>query len=68
MDQEKVVAVLRGKLTAKLKVGLLIVLASLLVGNDFDCATLSSWSLVALKWFLKRLVCCGDDLMNGELD
>lgn len=68
MDKEKVVAVLRGELTAELKVCLLVVLARLLVSGDFDCATLTGRSLIAFEWFLERLVCSCDDLVDGELD
>ena len=68
MDQEKVVAVLRGELTAELKVCLLVVLARLLVSGDFDCTTLPGRSLIAFKWFLERLVCSCDDFVDGELD
>ena len=68
MDKEKVVAVLRGELTAELKVCLLVVLARLLVSGDFDCTTLTGRSLIAFEWFLECLVRSCDDFVDGELD
>lgn len=67
VDQEEVVAVLGGKLSAQIEIGLLIVHTLLLVGNDLYRATLSNGSLVALKMLLKCLIDGGDNLIDCKL-